>query len=287
MDDAQRGDGGRALSLAPLTVLELGPDELVDVAAAAGFDAVGLRLIRATPEEPLRPAVGRTPLVRDIKRRLDDTGLRLVDIEVLRLRPDTHVRDDYGVFLETGAFLGAEQVLVTGNDPDHHRTADRFAELAQLCAEHGLTPNLEPMPWTEVADLQQAVSILARAGHDNAGLLVDAIHWDRARNTPAQLAALPRNWIRYAQICDAVAPRPTTVDEMMYQGRSARLFPGQGSIDLVAMLYALPAGIPISVEAPVRWDAPAQVRARAAQRAARAVLDLVDRDEGRQTARYA
>jgi sugar phosphate isomerase/epimerase len=278
---------GRLLSLAPLTVLEAGPDELVDVAAEAGFDAVGLRLLRATAHEPVRPSVGATPLVRDVRRRLDDSGLVLIDIEVLRLKPDTHVRDDYGAFLETGAFLGAQQVLVTGNDPDHGRTADRFAELAELCADYGLTPNLEPMPWTEVSDLREAAAIVARSGHHNVGVLVDAIHYDRARNTPADLASLPRNWIRYAQICDAVAERPDTVEEMMHQGRNARLFPGQGGIDLVSMLRALPAGIPISVEAPVQWDAPARVRARAAERASRAVLETVDSDACHGRVRYA
>ena len=278
---------GRVLSLAPLTVLELGPEELVDAAAGAGFDAVGLRLIRATPQEPRRPTVGMTPLVRDIKRRLDNSGLQLIDIEVLRLRPETQIREDFGTFLETGAFLGAQQIVVTGNDPDHSRTADRFAELAELSAEYDMTPSLEPMPWTEVRNLEEAAAIVARSGHHNVGLLVDAIHYDRALNTPADLAALPRNWIRYAQICDAVAERPDSVDELIYQGRVARLFPGQGSIDLVSMLRALPANIPISVEAPVLWDAPASVRARAAQRAARTVLEMVDGDDHYSRVRYA
>ncbi|MET0900402.1 MAG: TIM barrel protein, partial [Mycobacterium sp.] len=205
---------GRALSLAPLTVLELGPDELVDVAAAAGFDAVGLRLIPATPQEPQRPTIGMTPLIRDVKRRLDHSGLTLIDIEVLRLVPETQIRDDFGAFLETGAYLGARQILVTGYDPDHGRTADRFAELAELAAEYGMTPNLEPMPWTEVRNLAAATAIVARSGHHNVGLLVDAIHYDRALNTPADLAALPRQWIRYAQICDAMAERPDSVEEL-------------------------------------------------------------------------
>lgn len=278
---------GRALSLAPLTVLELGPDELVDVAAAAGFDAVGLRLIPATPQEPQRPTIGMTPLIRDVKRRLDHSGLTLIDIEVLRLVPETQIRDDFGAFLETGAYLGARQILVTGYDPDHGRTADRFAELAELAAEYGMTPNLEPMPWTEVRNLAAATAIVARSGHHNVGLLVDAIHYDRALNTPADLAALPRQWIRYAQICDAMAERPDSVEELMYQGRVARLFPGQGGIDLVSMLQALPADIPISVEAPVLWDAPASVRAREARRAARRVLDLVDGEDYQSTVRYA
>lgn len=271
-----RGFGeGRILSLAPLTALELDPAELVDCAVTAGYDAVGLRLIRATEQEPLRPTIGRTPLIVETRRRLDDSGLRVVDIEVLRLRAQTRVRADFESVLETGAFLGATEVLVTGNDPDHRRAADNLAELALLAAEFGLTPNLEPMPWTDVKDLRQGIAVLS-ACQAKVGLLVDAIHYDRAMNSPAELAALPREWIRYAQICDAPAERPATVDEMMYQGRSARLLPGAGGIDLVSMLRALPAGIPISVEAPLHSDAPAAVRDAAAARAAREVLRLAD-----------
>lgn len=262
------------LSLAPLTALELGPDELVACAAGAGFDAVGLRLIRATPQEPERPTIGVTPLVRDVRRRLDDTGLTLLDIEVVRLTSQTRVRCDFEPFLETGAYLSASQILVTGYDPDHGRTAHNLAELADLAAPFGLTPNLEPMPWTAVKNVDQARGILTRCAHPNIGVLIDAIHYDRALNTPADLAALPADWIRYVQICDAVAPRPSTEAELMYQGRNARLFPGDGEIDLVAMLRALPDGVPVSVEAPVVWQAPAAERARAAARTARDVLQL-------------
>ncbi|MGW0158619.1 sugar phosphate isomerase/epimerase family protein [Mycobacterium sp. NPDC003323] len=266
---------GRLLSLAPLTVLELDPAQLVSCAADAGYDAVGLRLIRATDEEPLRPTIGMTPLIRETKRRLDDSGLRLLDIEVLRLRPETAVRPDFEAFLETGAFLGATEILVTGNDPDHARTIDNMSELALLAADFGLTPSLEPMPWTEVKDLRQGAAIVAHCPA-GVGLLIDAIHYDRALGTPSELAALPDNWIRYAQICDAPAQRPVGVAEMMFQGRCARLLPGAGGIDLIAMLRALPTGVPISVEAPLQVDAPAAVRAAAAARAARAVLAAAD-----------
>ena len=267
-------DVARPISLAPLTVLELGPAEMVECASKAGFDAVGLRLLRATEEEPLRPTIGMTPLIRETRRRLDDTGLALIDIEVLRLTPQTRVRQDFTAFVETGAYLGASQILVTGNDSDHLRIADNLAELAELAADYALTPNLEPMPWTDVANLQQAAAVVARCGHPNVGLLVDALHYDRALNTPADLAALPTGWFRYVQICDGVAERPTTVEELRYQGRNARLFPGAGNIDLVSMLRALPQEIPVSVEAPVLWQAPALDRSRAALRGAREVLGL-------------
>ncbi|WP_319435940.1 sugar phosphate isomerase/epimerase family protein [Mycobacterium sp. RTGN5] len=273
-------DVTRPISLAPLTVLELGPAEMVDCAARAGFDAVGLRLIRATDAEPLRPTIGMTPLIRETRRRLDDTGLTLIDIEVLRLTPQTRIRHDFAAFIETGAYLGASQILVTGNDPDHARLADHLAELADLAADYGLTPNLEPMPWTDVANLQQAAAIVTRCGHPNVGLLVDALHYDRALNTPADLAALPSAWIRYVQICDGLPERPTTIEALRYQGRNARLFPGAGNIDLAAMLRALPRDVPVSVEAPVLWQASALERSRAALRGAREVLDLAYADCG-------
>lgn len=270
--------GHRPISLAPLTVLELSPPELVACAAEAGYDAVGLRLIRATEDEPLRPTIGSTPMIRETRQRLDDTGLFLLDIEVLRLRPDTKVRDHFAGFLETGAYLGAQQILVTGNDPDHSRLADNLAELALLAGEFDMTPNLEPMPWTDVRDLDEAAVIIRRCSGGDVGVLVDAIHYDRALATPEDLRALPEEWTRYVQICDAVLPRPASIDELRHQGRNARLFPGEGSIDLVAMLQALPT-VPASIEAPIEWKAPASVRARAALRAAR---DVVARaDEGR------
>lgn len=265
----------RPITLAPLTVLELSPPELVACAAEAGYDGVGLRLIRATGEEPLRPTIGETPMIRETRQRLDDTGLFVLDIEVLRLRPDTVVRDEFGPFLETGAYLGASQVLVTGNDPEHSRLAANFAELSLFAQDFGVVPNLEPMPWTDVRNLDEAASILRRTGASDVGVLVDAIHYDRALATTADLAALPAKWIRYVQICDGAFPRPTSVDELRYQGRNARLLPGEGCIDIVAMLQALPC-VPVSIEAPIQWRAPAGVRARAALRAARGVVSHAD-----------
>ena len=211
------GGAGRVLSLAPLTVLELDPAELVQCAAQTGYDAVGFRLIRATEQEPIRPTIGTTALIRETKRRLDDSGLRLLDVEVVRLAPETRVRRDFEAFLETGAFLGATEALVTGYDPDHRRIADNLTELALLAAEFGITLNLEPMPWTEVRNLHEGAALVGQCP-GNVGLLIDAIHYDRALSTPAELQALPREWIRYAQICDAPAQRPADMAELMRQG---------------------------------------------------------------------
>jgi sugar phosphate isomerase/epimerase len=239
------------LSLAALTVLELSPADMVSCAADAGYSHVGLRLIPATDREPTWPIIGDTPLVREVERRLADTGIEVLDIEIFRIKPDTRV-EDYRPALETGARLGARHVLVAGNDPEESRLTERFAALCDLGAPLGLTMDLEPMPWTDVKNLQQGARVIADARRPNAGLLIDPIHFDRGGNTPADVALVPRWAFHYAQLCDAPAQRPTDTETLLYQARAERLMPGDGGLDLEGILRALPAGLPLGVEIPMQ-----------------------------------
>ena len=252
-------------SLAALTVLSLAPPDMVTCAAEAGYRGIGLRLIPATAEEPSYPDfVGDTPLVREVERRLQDTGVRTLDIEIFRLQPQTRV-EDYRAALETGARLGAANVLVAGNDPDRARLVDRFAALCALGAPLGLAMNLEPMPWTDVRTFADALSVVEASGHENAAVLVDAIHFDRAADAPAALRAAPRQRLRYVQLCDAPAERPRDMAVVLQQARTARMIPGEGGLDLRALLSALPRDLPMSLEVPM----PALVRQVGAVAAAR------------------
>ena len=77
----------RRIGLAALTCIELAPHDLVTVAAQAGYDCAGLRLI---------PVAGQTlPAfdLRETERRLADTGLRVLDVEVFRVDASTRVAD--------------------------------------------------------------------------------------------------------------------------------------------------------------------------------------------------
>ena len=268
----------RKIGIAPMTILELTPAEMVTVASEAGYDFVGLRLVNATPEEVVRPTIGLTDLIRETKARLDDTGIELIDIEILRLKPETRVRADFEAFFETGAYLGASQALIAGNDPDHARLADNYNELGLLAREYGITPNLEPMPWTDIRSITEALPVVQAATHSNIGILVDAIHFDRSDATLDDLRALPANLLHYIQLDDAPAEKPTTLDELLHQGRAHRYLPGQGGLDLVGLLNALPADLPISLEAPVVASAhlPALDRARAALTATQEFLARPD-----------
>ena len=254
----------RTLSLAALTVIELSPVQQVHCAARAGYSHVGLRLIPATDNEPNWDAVGDTPMVRELHAALRDTDVTALDVEILRLEPRTVVAD-FAPLLDTAASLGARYLLVAGNDPDPIRLTDRFAALADLAAPLGLSVCIEAMPWTDVRDFMQAAQIVNAAGRDNAGVLVDAIHFDRGGNHPDQIASLAPHRLPYAQLCDAPAERPQDLETLLHQARAERLPPGEGGLALVNLVRALPQDIVLSLEVPMRRlsaTLPADQRAR-------------------------
>lgn len=269
----------RATSLSALTVLELAPPDMVTVAAGAGFSHVGLRLIPATPTEPAHATVGDTPTVREIRARLDATGVRVLDVEIFRLKPDTRV-GDYRAALETGAWLGAKHALCTGQDPDPARLADRLAEFARLAADYGLTADVEFMSWNEVDTLSAALRAIAAAREPNLGIVVDAYHVSRTHLDLGELARAPRERLRYVQLCDAPAAIPPTPEAVLEEARHARLFPGEGELDLAGLLDALPPDVPVAVEAPTRELARrmnALERAKCARAKLGRVLDAAER----------
>jgi sugar phosphate isomerase/epimerase len=239
------------LSLAALTVLELSPMDMVEVAAQAGYTHVGLRSEPATPEEHHFPLLADAALRSATLRRLRDTGIKVLDIEILRLKPDTEVAR-FEPHLAFGAECGATELLVAGNDPDLQRSAERFGALCELAAGYGIYPHLEFMPWTHVPDLSTAIDVVERAGHVNGCVLVDAFHFNRSHSRLSQLEQLPASRMRYAQLCDIAGPPPTDLARVLHEARHERCMPGEGDCDLVGLLKALPAGIALSLEIPTR-----------------------------------
>ena len=229
----------RAIGLAALTVLELPPPEQVGVAAQAGYSHVGLRLI---------PVVGQTlpPFdPREVERRLADTGVRVLDVEVFRVDAQTVVAA-FEPVLELAGRFGATDLLAHGADPDHGRLAERVGALCELAGKYGIAVNIEPMPWVEVSTVRKAKRLMDDA--PGAFVLVDAIHFYREDNRLEDLKDVPH---RYMQLCDARPERPADMQEIIRQARGDRLFPGEGGLDLKALLAALPADLPISIEIPV------------------------------------
>lgn len=252
------------LSLAHLTCLTTPPPDLVSLAAEAGYDYASLRLTEVTPGDAF-PIIQDRAMLRETKARIASTGVGILDVELARLTP-TAKPSDFLPMLDTAAELGARHLLTQAHDPDWERARDNYAALSELAASRGLTTDIEFLTWTRMATLNDAARLALESGRSNAGVMIDTLHFSRSNCDPADIAALPARLFHFIQIADAPALAPTTVEGLIHTAREARLMPGQGGLDLAAILRALPAGTPISIEIPnaalaARIPDPQRVRA--------------------------
>lgn len=236
-------------SLAYLSAFGVAPPDMISMAWRAGYDYVGLRLHPVTDNEPVFPLDTDRSLLLETRQRLDQTGIRVLDVELVRLTPDFNVASCDGL-LDVSAELNARHVIAQAADPDSSRASDHLVQLCDAAKTRGLTVDLEFVTWTETSDLDRAADIVAATHRANAGVLIDTLHFARSGCSVAHLTRLPREWFRYAQVCDAPKQGPGSVDGLIHAARNDRLFLGEGGLDLCGILGALPREIPYSLEIP-------------------------------------
>lgn len=213
-------------------MLDQPADVLVDVAGAAGFDGVGLRISDhhavTNPEE--------------IRRRGEQIGISVHDTEVHRIALD---HADPAALIEQSAALGARALLAVSDLPDHGATVDAVHDLTLRCERQGVRLALEYMAWTTPNDPVGAIEI---AGLTGCVLVVDLLHHVRVGAGPAELRAIVESGaLGWVQLCDAPLARPTT-DQLVTEARHGRMCPGDGELPLGELLACLPDGVTISVE---------------------------------------
>jgi sugar phosphate isomerase/epimerase len=248
---------GREIALAILTLRGRPAEAVVVAAAAAGFDSVTLRTVEPKSGDHGH-LVDDARARRDLRRLMDREGVGLLDVEVVRLRPDTVVASLLPA-LDAAAELGARHVLTVCEDPDEERFLSTLVALEAACAARGLGCALEFMRFSECPSFEAAVRVVQRArlqGAHRLGVLVDALHLQRSGGTPAHVAMVAAEQpvlFPYVQLCDGPSSAPYGgVAEVRDEAVTSRLLPGDGDLPLPALLGALPADIPVSVETPVR-----------------------------------
>jgi len=152
-------------------------------------------------------------------------------------------------FYEIAEAIGGRSinaVLMTDAPPPVERIAEAYAGLCGRAAEHGLLVHLEYLPWTSIATLDDALEVARLADRPNGGVMVDS--WHHFRSGSAAPGESARGRVLGVQLNDAPrAPAPDVVDETLHHRR----VPGEGDIDLVALVRALDAigcAAPIGVE---------------------------------------
>ncbi len=264
------------ISLAALTLLPCSPLQVIESAYEAGYEGVALRLLPGMQSDP--DVMADAELRRGIARRIATTGLRVIDFEVLRVSPNTDATLAEAA-LSFAADLGARNLLITPPDrfdnphEDELRTAQRIAELCELAGRVRIRPMLEFMVYRAVRGLDEALRMVSLVGHPNFGICVDALHLARSGGSPDAVRHINPQLIASAQLCDAPLESPAP-EALPLEARFDRLYPGEGGLPLLDLIRALPADVPISLEAPCRARAAqsATDRARALRESAIRVI---------------
>lgn len=256
------------LSIGQLTALDAGLIEYIELAASAGCQKVSLMVQSAGPDWDWQLATGKN--LGELKRKLADTGMGVLNAECFMLVPGVNV-EDYRPALELAAELEADGVTVLVYDPDKNQLMENLAKFCELARQEGLRVNIEFMPLGAFCHtLGEAVDMIQELQQSNVGIAIDLLHLIRSGGTPGDIAAAPSGLISYAQICDS--EDLTANNNYAAEAATSRLAPGQGKFPIKAFLQALPPGTPIEIEVPQPDDVPVARRVEQIVAATRAEL---------------
>jgi sugar phosphate isomerase/epimerase len=245
----QQASSAPRFSLAHLTVLGCSPPEMTRIAARAGYDFVSYRLIQMGLANERDYSLAHNPaMLRETKSALADTGLKLHDIELARIVDGVDIAA-YLPELEVAAQLGARRVISSVWTANRTYAIDSLGRLCGIAGKLGLQVSLEFVTWSNAPRLRDAVGLMGAVRQPNCGLLIDTLHFHRSRVRLEELDEVPSERFHFVHLCDAPREIPATAGELIRTGREARLDPGEGGIDLAAIISRLPR-VPYSLEIP-------------------------------------
>ena len=266
----------RKLAIAHLTFPDVTAPDQVTMAAAAGLDAIEMRIMGARAAGDDRPLWQVDALLRETELRVRDTGLEVLSVTVLMIEAETRVEDCLPAF-ELAQRFGARNLLAMGSDPDEAHLTHTLASLCEAARPYDVTLCLEFARYTAIPNIAAAERLIRASGAPNARIMLDTLHLARSGGTAADVLATDPSLLSYLQICDARAEEPS-LDRLRWEAQNDRLLPGEGALPLADIVRTLPADAAVSVETPCLslQDLPAAERVRRGVEATRALLARVD-----------
>jgi 2-keto-myo-inositol isomerase len=217
-------------------------DELVDIAAAAGYEA-----IEPWVDEVEKYAAGGGDL-RDLNTRIRDLGLTveggigffewIVDDDALRARGFEKAKHAMGLLARLGGKrVAAPAFGAHGADAapvSLLAAAERYGQLLDLGDRQGVVPMVEVWGFSKnLSRLGEATLVAMEAGHDDACILADIYHLYKGGTPLSALRMLTGDTLPLFHVNDYPAIAPADITD------ADRVFPGDGIAPLTPLFNIL------------------------------------------------
>jgi len=166
------------LSLHHLSLLRAEPLELIDAAAHAGFQKVGLRIVSPEPSAEVTALVSDQRKRAEVQRAMVSSGVSLLDTEAVWLRAETRVESLEPV-IATTAELGGAFLLTVGMDPDRSRLLANLSELSKLAEQYRIVVALELISYSSIGTVADLATVVRALG-PHVVPLVDSLQFFRS-----------------------------------------------------------------------------------------------------------
>ncbi|KXC06807.1 sugar phosphate isomerase/epimerase and 4-hydroxyphenylpyruvate domain-containing protein [Microbacterium hominis] len=203
--------------------------------AEAGFDGVEVFEpdLVAAPESPeeIRAVADRLGLTLDLFQPLRDVE-GVDEAEFARVLHRAEAK------FALAARLGIDLVLccsnvATATVDDDEVSAVQLRRLGDVAARHGVRIAFEALAWGRfIDDYRRAWRVVQLADHPAVGLCLDSFHILSRGHDPSAIRDIPGERIFFLQLSDA----PRLSMDVLSWSRHHRLFPGEGSFDLVGFM---------------------------------------------------
>ncbi len=239
----------RILTLGYLSLADVGPLDIIEAAADAGFRSAGLRLTARRPVETWEHAsVTDRTAMRRLSDMLTDRGVALSNVSTFHLYPEVTLEDLKPV-IEVCAGLRAKTLIGCLYRQPDDAAIDFLGEYAAYAGAAGLRIALETVSYSACRTLSSAREVLRKVGSPVLGLMLDPLHLQRGGSDWASVREIASTDICIAQLCDAMAGPPDGVDAAT-EARAMRRYPGDGELPIAEFLHSLPETAEIEIEVP-------------------------------------
>jgi sugar phosphate isomerase/epimerase len=182
-----------------------------------------------------------TRSLQDMKRALDDNGLRHLEVECLLdwfLDPGDELRRasdrTRALLFEAAGVLDVHHVKVANifaREASLAQLTERFGELCADAANHTdakIVYELMP-PDVNVHTIDAVLEVVVGAGAPNGGIAIDTWHMSKLGIAPDELRRIPVEYLAWVELSDGqIANMDDPVDEVI----NHRALPGEGEFDI-------------------------------------------------------